>query len=104
VLLKFFTEVEACCFTLRTNVSTLKHNFVCQRLNIEMARVRSIARVAHEGDEARTTKTTPISEMMKRSGLVVQEETITEGAADTEDEQIVAKLIAKMKMKMMTIS
>jgi hypothetical protein len=39
-----------------------------------MARVRSTTRVAHEGEEAGTSKTAPISEMMKRSGLVVQEE------------------------------
>jgi hypothetical protein len=39
-----------------------------------MARVRSTARVAHEGEEAGVIETTPISEMMKRSGLVVQEE------------------------------
>jgi hypothetical protein len=39
-----------------------------------MARVRSTARVAHEGEEAGTTDTTLISEMMKRSRLVVREE------------------------------
>ena len=39
-----------------------------------MARVRSTARVVREGDEARTSETAPISEMMMRSGLVVQEE------------------------------
>jgi hypothetical protein len=35
-----------------------------------MPKVRSTARVAREGDEAGTSKTTPISETMKRSGLV----------------------------------
>jgi hypothetical protein len=44
-----------------------------------MARVRSIARVTGDGDEAEATDTAPISEVMKRSGLVV-----TEGAADEE--------------------
>jgi hypothetical protein len=39
-----------------------------------MARVRSTARVTREGEEAGASKTIPISEMMKRSGLVVQEE------------------------------
>jgi hypothetical protein len=39
-----------------------------------MARVRSTARVANEEEETRATETVPISEMMKRSGLVVQEE------------------------------
>jgi hypothetical protein len=91
VLLKFFIEAEACCFTLRANVPSFKRNFVCQRFNTEMARVRSTARVAREGDEARTTETAPISEVMLRSGLVVQEGTITEGAADAEAKQIVAK-------------
>jgi hypothetical protein len=39
-----------------------------------MARVRSTARVAREGEEAGTSETAPISEMMRRSGLIVQEE------------------------------
>jgi hypothetical protein len=36
-----------------------------------MARVRSTARVSREGDETEATETTPISEVMKLSGLVV---------------------------------
>jgi hypothetical protein len=57
---------------------------------LEMARARSTARVSHEGDDAETTKTTPISEMMRRPGLVVPEEAVAEG--DTaEAEQTVAK-------------
>jgi hypothetical protein len=43
-----------------------------------MARVRSTSRVSHEGDDAETTETTPISEMMRRSGLVVSEEAVAE--------------------------
>jgi hypothetical protein len=39
-----------------------------------MARVRSTTRVAHEGEEAGATNTTPILEMMNHSGLVVREE------------------------------
>jgi hypothetical protein len=39
-----------------------------------MARVRSTARVACEGEEVGASEMAPISEMMKRSGLVVQEE------------------------------
>jgi hypothetical protein len=39
-----------------------------------MARVRSTARVAHEGEEAGASEMAPISEMMKRSRLIVQEE------------------------------
>jgi hypothetical protein len=44
-----------------------------------MARVRSTARVSHEGDEAEVTETAPISEVMRRSGLVVSEGAIAEG-------------------------
>jgi hypothetical protein len=39
-----------------------------------MARVRSTARVSHEEEETEVTKTSPISEVMKRSGLVVADE------------------------------
>jgi hypothetical protein len=56
-----------------------------------MARVRSTARVTHEGDETETTETTPILEMMRRFGLVVQEETIAEGVTNAEAEQTVAE-------------
>jgi hypothetical protein len=55
-----------------------------------MARVISTARVAHEGEETETTETTPISEVMKRSGLVVSEEAAAEGAFNTKAEQVVA--------------
>jgi hypothetical protein len=44
-----------------------------------MARVRSIARVTRDEEEAKAAETAPISEVMRRSGLVV-----TEGAADEE--------------------
>jgi hypothetical protein len=36
-----------------------------------MARVRSTARVAREGEETEATETAPISEVMRKSGLVV---------------------------------
>jgi hypothetical protein len=39
-----------------------------------MARVRSTARVTREGEEPGTSEMIPIFEMMKHSGLVVQEE------------------------------
>jgi hypothetical protein len=39
-----------------------------------MARVRSTARVTHDREEAEDTETAPISEVMKRSGLVASEE------------------------------
>jgi hypothetical protein len=44
-----------------------------------MARVRSTARVTRDGEEAEAAETAPISEVMRRSGLIV-----TEGAADKE--------------------
>jgi hypothetical protein len=47
-----------------------------------MARVRSTTRVTHDGEETEATETAPISEVMRRSGLVV-----TEGAPATEAEQ-----------------
>jgi hypothetical protein len=55
-----------------------------------MAQVRSTARVSREGDDAETTETAPISEMMKRSGLVTLEKAIFEGEA-VEAEQIASE-------------
>ena len=57
-----------------------------------MARVRSTARVSREGDETEVTETAPISKMMKRSGLDVQEEAIAEGTSNTEAKQAVAEV------------
>jgi hypothetical protein len=57
-----------------------------------MARVRSTARVSREGDETKVTETAPISEMMRRSGLVVQEGAIIEGTSNAEAEQVVAEV------------
>jgi hypothetical protein len=51
-----------------------------------MAKVRSTARVSREGDETEVTETAPISEVMERSGLVVIEGVIDEGAPDVEAE------------------
>jgi hypothetical protein len=53
--------------------------------------VRSSTRVAHEGDVAGTSKTAPILEMMKLSGLVVQEETIAEGVVDAKAKSTIAE-------------
>jgi hypothetical protein len=53
-----------------------------------MARVRSTARVSHEGYEAEVTETTPISEVMRQSGLVVPEKPIAKGTLTAEAEQI----------------
>jgi hypothetical protein len=47
-----------------------------------MARVRSTARVDHEGDETEATETVPILEAMKRSGLVTPEDIPTAKAED----------------------
>jgi hypothetical protein len=52
-----------------------------------MARVRSTARVTHEGEEAEATETAPISEVMRQSGLVVTEGAIDKGAPTAEAEQ-----------------
>jgi hypothetical protein len=52
-----------------------------------MARVRSTARVTRDGEEAEATKTAPISEVMKQSGMVVKEGATDEGAPAAETEQ-----------------
>jgi hypothetical protein len=52
-----------------------------------MARVRSTARVTRDGEEAEATETAPISEVMKRSGMVVTEGVTDEGAPAAEAEQ-----------------
>jgi hypothetical protein len=49
-----------------------------------MARVRSTARVTHDEEETEATETAPISEVMRRSGLVVTEGAPDEGAPTTE--------------------
>jgi hypothetical protein len=51
-----------------------------------MARVRSTARVTRDGEEAETTETAPISEVMKQSGMVVTEVATEEGAPAAEAE------------------
>jgi hypothetical protein len=56
-----------------------------------MARVRSTARVSREGDEAEAAETTPISEVMKRSGLVVPGEVTDDGASNAEAGQNVVE-------------
>jgi hypothetical protein len=47
--------------------------------------------VSREGDETEVTETTQISEVMRRSGLVVPEEATVEGASNSEAEQVVAE-------------
>jgi hypothetical protein len=53
-----------------------------------MARVRSTARVTHDGEETETGETAPISKVMRWSGLVVTEGAPDEGAPATEAEQV----------------
>jgi hypothetical protein len=57
-----------------------------------MARVRSTARVSREGDEFEVIEIAPISEVMRWSGLVVQEGATAEGTSNTEAEQVVAEV------------
>jgi hypothetical protein len=52
-----------------------------------MARVRSTARVTHEGEETEATETAPIFEVMRQSGLVVTEGVVDEGTSAAEAEQ-----------------
>ena len=51
-----------------------------------MARVRSIARITRDEEETEATETAPISEVMRRSGLVVTEGASDEAAPATEAE------------------
>jgi hypothetical protein len=57
---------------LRENQKSQQQKF--QESHNQMARVRSTARVDREGDETEATETVPISEAMKRSGLVTSED------------------------------
>jgi hypothetical protein len=56
-----------------------------------MATVRSTARVTCDGEEAEAAEIALISEVMKRSGLVVPEDVSDEGAPATEAEQVDAE-------------
>jgi hypothetical protein len=58
-----------------------------QEIQHQMARVRSTARITRDGEETKATETAPISEVMRRSGLVVTEGGSDEGALATEAEQ-----------------
>jgi hypothetical protein len=61
------------------------------RTSSSNARVCSTTRVTHDGEEAETAETAPISEVMKRSGLVVSEDVSDKGAPATEAEQVGAE-------------
>jgi hypothetical protein len=47
--------------------------------------------VSHEGEETEIAETSPISEVMKRSGLVVSEEVTVEDASNAKAEEIVVE-------------
>jgi hypothetical protein len=66
-------------------ISTLSKN---KKFNHQMARVRSTSRVTHDGEEAEGAETAPISEVMKRSGLVVSEDASAAEAEQVDAEEI----------------
>ena len=53
-----------------------------------MARVGSTARVGRDGDEAEAAETVPISEAMRRSGLVTAEDTPAAEATKADVEEV----------------
>jgi hypothetical protein len=53
-----------------------------------MARVRSTARVTHDGEEVEGVETAPISEVMKQLGLVVSEDARAAEAEQVDAEEI----------------
>jgi hypothetical protein len=53
-----------------------------------MARIRSTARVTHDGEEAEGAETAPISEVMQRPGLVVSEDAPAAEAEQVDVEEI----------------
>jgi hypothetical protein len=59
-----------------------------QEIRNQMARVRSTARVDREGDETEATETVPISEAMRRSGLVTSEDAPAAEAEQADVEEI----------------
>ena len=69
-----------------------------------MARVRSTARVTHDGEEAKTTETAPISEVMKQSGMVVTEVAAEEGALLPKLNMLTLKKMLLMKKKIIILS
>jgi hypothetical protein len=58
-----------------------------QEIQHQMARVRSTARVTRDGEETEAAETTPISEVMRRSGLIETEGASDEYAPATEADQ-----------------
>jgi hypothetical protein len=92
VLLKLLTTAELSILHFRENTSSLEVSFVLEKkTQTQTARVRSTAKVYREGDEAEVAETAPISEVMKRSGLVVLGEVTDEGASNAEAGQTVVE-------------
>jgi hypothetical protein len=99
VLLKKLTIAETFSLCSQASTSSFRVNFVKTtkqpstslkpRKIHQMARVHSTARVSREGEETEVTETTPFSEVMKQSGLVVIEGTTDEGTPVAEAEQTV---------------
>jgi hypothetical protein len=75
----------------RANASSLEISFILEKTLTQMARVRSTAWVSCEGDKVEVAETAPISEVMKRSGLVVPGEVTDEGASNAEAGQTVVE-------------
>jgi hypothetical protein len=59
---------------LQRRCTAINHRTVRWCTELQMAMVRSTARVTHDGEEAEAAETAPISEVMKQSGLVVSED------------------------------
>jgi hypothetical protein len=57
-----------------------------------MARIRSTARVERDRDETEAVETVPISEAMRRSGLVPSEDTPTAEATQVASKKLVPKM------------
>jgi hypothetical protein len=74
---------------LRKNQKSQQQKF--QEIHNQMARVRSTARVDREGDETEATETVPISEAMKRSGLVTSEDATAAKAEQADVEETESK-------------
>jgi hypothetical protein len=53
-----------------------------------MARIRSTSRVERDGDETESVETVPISEAMRRSGLVPSEDTLAAEATQADVEEV----------------
>jgi acyl-coenzyme A thioesterase PaaI-like protein len=96
VLLKNLTIAEAFSLLSRASASSSEISFVKRTSFVKIAkdinfvktakdpsdgRVRSTARVTHEGEETEATEIAPISKVMRQSGLVVTEGTIDEGTS-----------------------